>query len=76
MLYRNDHDAALARIDSLESENARLQTELAKLRGPTRMEPEPEPPPFKRVQSYERGVVAMVIGMVLLGAFFLAVGAH
>lgn len=34
MSYRNDHDAALARVDALELENARLAGENAKLRAP------------------------------------------
>lgn len=31
--YRDDHEAALARIDALEAENARLEAEHARLRG-------------------------------------------
>jgi len=34
MSYRSDHDAALARVDALELENARLAGENAKLRDP------------------------------------------
>ncbi|HSD89059.1 MAG TPA: hypothetical protein VLB44_16135 [Kofleriaceae bacterium] len=35
MSYRSDHDAALARVDALELENARLADENSRLRDPT-----------------------------------------
>jgi hypothetical protein len=38
MTYRSDHDAALARVDALERENAKLTAENAKLREPDRTE--------------------------------------
>jgi hypothetical protein len=34
MTYRSDHDAALARLDALEAENARLVAENERLRAP------------------------------------------
>lgn len=39
MSYRNDHDAAVARVEALERENARLSAENAKLRGPAAPKP-------------------------------------
>ncbi|HUS31668.1 MAG TPA: hypothetical protein VMZ53_24365 [Kofleriaceae bacterium] len=39
MSYRNDHDAALARINALELEDARLRAENAELRAALRHAP-------------------------------------
>ena len=41
MSYRNDHDAALARVDALEHENAQLAAENLTLRGGGTTEPRP-----------------------------------
>jgi len=44
--YRDDLDAAHARIAALEAENERLKEELAELRGePAQLRDIPEPPP-------------------------------
>ncbi|HTL37915.1 MAG TPA: hypothetical protein VL326_32510 [Kofleriaceae bacterium] len=61
MSYRNDHDAALARVDALEADNERLASENAKLRAGDTVElPTP-------ARSRRRGpiVVASVAGIAV-----------
>ena len=65
MSYRNDHDAALARVDALASENSQLAAENAQLRaGMTIAVPQAE-------RSVHRGVAALVLA-TLAGAGILA----
>ena len=65
MSYRNDHDAALARVNALASENSQLAAENAKLRaGMTIVVPQAERP-------VHRGVAALVLAS-LAGASILA----
>lgn len=64
MSYRNDHDAAVARVDALSSEVKTLAAENARLRGGITMVPQAEP-------SVNRGVAALVLA-TLAGAGVLA----
>jgi hypothetical protein len=70
MSYRNDHDAALARVDALSSENSQLAAENAKLRAGV---PIVAPPAEGRVS---RGVAALVLatlaGVGVLAATMIA----
>lgn len=65
MSYRNDHDAALLRVDALEADNARLAAENAKLRAGETVElPKPK-------RSTKRGLMAATFVGV---AFAMAAG--
>lgn len=59
MTYRSDHDAALARVDALEHENAALQRKLAA----------PRPTWRVRRRQYWPAVAALPIGAVAAFAF-------
>ena len=61
MTYRNDHDAALARIESLERDNAQLRDEVAALRGPAASVAEDDEEPRARDGTVPRGVAALAI---------------
>jgi len=66
--FRNDHEAALARVDALEVENRELREELERAKRP----PEPEPPtptPTPRVQSTSAllGLVGISIALIAIG---------
>jgi len=70
MSYRNDHDAALARVDALAADNNRLLAENAKLRAGETVEL-PHPPRSRRrgpilAASFAGVAVAMAIGVIAL----------
>ena len=52
MSYRNDHDAALARMAALEAELTALRTENARLRGESESPRAWPPPPSANVELY------------------------
>lgn len=71
MTYRSDHDAALARVEALEVENARLADENAKLRMRHYTPPPPEPeekrtPYHMRRLPEERTAASYVLSFVVL----------
>ena len=72
MTYRNDHEAALARIETLEQENARLERENAALRAPaapTEDDDEDEPRAPGAVPKVMTGLIlGTVIAIVALVA--------
>lgn len=64
MTYRNDHDAALARIESLERDNAQLRDEVAALRGPAASVSDDEEQPA-RSSVVPRAVAAIAIATIV-----------
>ena len=65
MTYRNDHEAALARIESLEQENAQLRHEVAALRSPApapAQEDEEEP---RRPGAVPRVMTGLVLATIV-----------
>src|SRR5512146_2372861 len=62
MTYRNDHDAALARIESLERDNAQLRDEVAALRGRAARD---DDEPRAGGSMVPRGVAAIALGCVI-----------
>lgn len=65
MSYRNDHDAAVARIDALTLESSQLAAENARLRAGAPIVATPAP------RAVSRGVAALVLA-ALTGAGVLA----
>lgn len=70
MTYRSDHDAALARVDALERENAKLTAENAKLREPA--EGMDWNGPAYRVRSGSRSVLAIAATGTLFATALIA----
>lgn len=71
MTYRNDHDAALLRIETLERENARLERENAALRTPTTpTEPDEQEPatPGRPPRIMTGLVLATIVAIIALVA--------
>lgn len=73
MTYRSDHDAALARVDALEAENARLADENARLRM-RQYTPPPEPVekrtpyhPKEPMETSASYVLSFVVLILMLG---------
>ena len=76
MTYRNDLDAAQARIEALERENRALETELARREAPASAAP-PVTPPTKRPRVKtepfdwaDLAYLAPVIALVAFVAFY------
>jgi hypothetical protein len=78
MSYRNDHDAALLRVDALEADNARLAAENAKLRaGETVAPPEPshsKKPELGVEQRADKSLLGVIAAIVIAGLAIFAIG--
>lgn len=68
MTYRSDHDAALARVDALELDNARLAAENAKLREPSVRHEYREPAEGLPASGTRTAITVFCVGSVLAAA--------
>ncbi|HTL37893.1 MAG TPA: hypothetical protein VL326_32400 [Kofleriaceae bacterium] len=77
MSYRNDYDAACARLEVLESEHAKLVAENARLRGqmtsPVALTPPPPTPPVPTEPAFSLGVLACMCAFGSLALAFIAI---
>jgi hypothetical protein len=74
MTYRNDHDAAVARVDALTSENKSLAAENARLReGMTIVRP---PAPRTVHRAVAATVLSALLGTAALATYVLQAPAH
>jgi hypothetical protein len=66
-MFRNDHEAALARLSALEAENARLLAENASLRAP-----KPPPPVVHAADEiFPSKITLVMIGLLACFTFAL-----
>jgi len=77
MSYRNDYDAAVARLEVLESEHAKLVAENARLRGqmsaPVVLPSPPEAPPVATQPAFSPGVLACLCAFGCLALGFITI---